>query len=545
MAQDWLKGSNEGRGKVECRLSKLVGEVRRRLLPKGEDVRRRRADRTKLISAWTTIVAGTSRGWRRIRRLAAESGGRVLLEAWEVSLSGLGRAARFLSRSWHTRRGRLTVLAAAAALALAALAYGLVAPNAVLVKVGGQPIGVARSAALVRQAVDDLQTELAAQGWVRPENHSHIELTPIRAAKEQVLGPDMLKARLREALAFNVRAVAVQINGRPVLWLRDRATAERVVAAVRDAFASRGGGKVVKVAVEETVEFVEGEVKTTEVVSPEDAVEWLKKGVPRSQTYVVAAGDSFWSIARAHGLTVEQLKEANPHIKGDFLQIGDELNLVKAQPLLHVVVVRQVEEQRAIPYPVKVQSDSSLYRGQEKVKQEGQPGLKVSTYRVVERNGVVVAKEELGTKVLREPVPKVVARGTRRLVLASRGEGSGALAWPVYGEITSGYGYRGREFHGGIDIGAPYGAPVRAAASGIVIYAGRDGGYGRTVVIDHGGGLVTRYAHLSSIHVEAGERVERGEQIGTVGETGRATGPHLHFEVIVNGSTRNPLNYLR
>jgi murein DD-endopeptidase MepM/ murein hydrolase activator NlpD len=98
--------------------------------------------------------------------------------------------------------------------------------------------------------------------------------------------------------------------------------------------------------------------------------------------------------------------------------------------------------------------------------------------------------------------------------------------------------------HEGIDIGAGYGSSVVAAAGGTVIAAGWDGGYGKCVQISHGGGTVTRYAHLSSINVSAGQRVDRGQLIGLVGSTGNSTGPHLHFEVIIGGQPRNPVNYL-
>jgi len=140
-------------------------------------------------------------------------------------------------------------------------------------------------------------------------------------------------------------------------------------------------------------------------------------------------------------------------------------------------------------------------------------------------------------------MPRKVAYGS-----VSRGSGSGTLAWPVSGPITSPFGWRilwgRRNFHTGVDIGAGYGTPVEAAASGKVVLAGWDGGYGRCVLIDHGDGLATRYAHLSRIDVSLGEQVSRVEVIGNVGESGNADGPHLHFEVIINGNVQNPLRYL-
>ena len=122
--------------------------------------------------------------------------------------------------------------------------------------------------------------------------------------------------------------------------------------------------------------------------------------------------------------------------------------------------------------------------------------------------------------------------------------GSGALAWPVNAPITSPFGWRWGRMHEGIDLGAAYGSPIGAAAAGTVIYAGWLGGYGNLTVIDHGGGLSTAYGHQSHIGVSVGQHVEQGEIIGNVGSTGHSTGPHLHFEVRVNGQPVDPLGYL-
>jgi murein DD-endopeptidase MepM/ murein hydrolase activator NlpD len=115
--------------------------------------------------------------------------------------------------------------------------------------------------------------------------------------------------------------------------------------------------------------------------------------------------------------------------------------------------------------------------------------------------------------------------------------------WPVSGPITSGFGWRWGRMHEGIDIGAACGTPIRAAASGTIVYAGWMDGYGNLIVIDHGGGLATAYGHQSALYVGGGS-VSQGQTIGAVGSTGHSTGCHLHFEVRVNGTPANPLNYL-
>jgi murein DD-endopeptidase MepM/ murein hydrolase activator NlpD len=134
---------------------------------------------------------------------------------------------------------------------------------------------------------------------------------------------------------------------------------------------------------------------------------------------------------------------------------------------------------------------------------------------------------------------------------ASEGGGGGGggapsasgFIWPVSGPVTSGYGWRWGRMHEGIDIGAPCGTPIRAAASGTIVYAGWMDGYGNIVIIDHGGGIGTAYGHQSAIYVGGGS-VSQGQTIGAVGSTGHSTGCHLHFEVRVNGTPVDPLGYL-
>lgn len=133
---------------------------------------------------------------------------------------------------------------------------------------------------------------------------------------------------------------------------------------------------------------------------------------------------------------------------------------------------------------------------------------------------------------------------------SSGGHGSGQMIWPVSGVVTSGFGWRihpifhTRMFHSGIDIAAGYGVAIKAADSGKTIYSGWMTGYGNVVVIDHGKGISTLYAHMSSTGVGSGVSVARGQVIGKVGATGYATGPHLHFEVRLNGNPVDPLGYL-
>ena len=147
---------------------------------------------------------------------------------------------------------------------------------------------------------------------------------------------------------------------------------------------------------------------------------------------------------------------------------------------------------------------------------------------------------------------EAVAALIRQKVAAATGvvRGTGVFVYPVNGRITSRFGNRRHpilgttRFHAGVDFGASYGTPIYAADSGRVIFAGWYGGYGRAVIVDHGGGITTLYAHASRLYVSVGQSISQGQAIAAVGSTGLSTGPHLHFEVRQNGNPINPMAYL-
>ena len=172
-------------------------------------------------------------------------------------------------------------------------------------------------------------------------------------------------------------------------------------------------------------------------------------------------------------------------------------------------------------------------------------------------------KEEVEEEIIQEKPPQVLNQQTKeeKIVKKKREikltpeqellirnlvtpEEAKPSIWPVVGIVSSKFGWRRRRFHAGIDIAADYGTPIVATAPGKVIYAGYKRGYGYMVVIYHGYGYTTVYAHMSGINVRKGDLVDRGTVIGFVGATGRATGPHLHYEVLKYGVRQDPIIYL-
>jgi murein DD-endopeptidase MepM/ murein hydrolase activator NlpD len=294
-------------------------------------------------------------------------------------------------------------------------------------------------------------------------------------------------------------------------------------------------------AIKENVELVQTSADMNSILGLETAEKIVLLGTNKIQQYVIKDGDTLWDVARALGTDVDQIAMSNPGINLDNISIDQQLNLSKESPLLTVVAARQVTVDEEIPYGVDVKKDDDLLYGEKKIVTEGEPGERIVTYLITRENGFETDRQVLEQKIIREATNEVVAMGSTTM-LASRG--GGRLSWPASGGVTSSFGMRWGRMHEGIDIGAGYGSSVVAAAGGTVISAGWEGGYGKAIEISHGNGLVTLYAHLSSIEVSVGETVERGELIGLVGSTGNSDGPHLHFEVLIGGTPRNPLNYL-
>ena len=194
--------------------------------------------------------------------------------------------------------------------------------------------------------------------------------------------------------------------------------------------------------------------------------------------------------------------------------------------------------------------DSSIPVGTQEVLVEGTPGQETVLIRVTKRCGVPVASADLNsvTRLRAEPLLVAVGYGSHPELFDFFGVDGLMFQWPVQGNISSDYGYRyifgGLNFHRGVDIPAPMGSAVHAAANGTVIFAGSRGSYGNLVIIDHGNGFQTLYGHNSGFVVKEGDVVTKGQTIAAVGSTGRSTGPHCHFEVHLNGVLVDPLMYL-
>ncbi len=296
----------------------------------------------------------------------------------------------------------------------------------------------------------------------------------------------------------------------------------------------------------EKVEVVEAELPEGAQCDLDAITAKLSSLRTEKAVYTVQAGDTFNGIAlNKLNMNPDELAALNPDVDVNVLYVGDELTYQQPVPFLSVLCLTNETYQAVDKSPVEYIGTPNLYVGTTQLKTQGEDGLSLVSAQVTYCNGIEQERTIVATEVLKEATTTEMYSGTTpRPKTAS----NGYYIWPVSGRITSRFGWRNlwgyRDFHTGLDIACPYGTNIKAADGGTVIYAGWQGSYGKLVGIRHDNGSETYYAHCSAILVSVGQKVYQGQTIARVGLTGNTSGAHCHFEVRINGTRVNPLNYL-
>ncbi len=276
----------------------------------------------------------------------------------------------------------------------------------------------------------------------------------------------------------------------------------------------------------------------TSVQSEHEAYDTLYKGGEINLWHVVAEGETKSSLCKEYGVEAENIKDSGGTDTAETINPGDKVCIKKTVSPLEVKVVEKGTMAEILPYNKIVEKTDSMYKGMTEVKQAGQEGKQIITGKITKINDTIVKRNLKKTELISEPVDEITLEGTADIP-KTRATGSYSMPIRSY-TLTSGFGARWGRMHTGLDLAAPTGTSIYAADGGVVTRSSYYGGYGYCIDIDHENGEVTRYGHCSKLLVSAGERVYKGQEIALVGSTGNSTGPHLHFEIIVNGTQIDP-----
>ena len=380
---------------------------------------------------------------------------------------------------------------------------------------------------LLQAAIDkyDTKGEYTAELLLDPTRELPVLTTEVISAKEAV-------EQTKEAVSLSA-GIDAEVD----------AVFEKVEPAVEKDFEDYDLG-LISVNYGDTVEVVEAYLSETALTDVDTAIDRVIKEQEKDEVYEVVSGDTLLGIALKTDIPMDRLIEMNESLEDEnsMIRVGDELLITVPEPEL------TVERQEEMYYEEDYEADiiyidnDEWYTTETKTLQEPSAGhrkvVAVVSFRNDKETGTEIIKEE----VTYQAVPKIVERGTKI---------PPSYIKPISGgRLTSNFGRRSAptrgasSYHKGVDWATPTGTSVVASSGGTVAKAGWGSGYGYVVYINHPDGRQTRYGHLSKVLVSAGQKVSQGQKIALSGNTGVSTGPHVHFEILINGSQVNPLKYL-
>lgn len=494
-----------------------------------------------LLTGWREITAPFTRFWSGIKNINA-------LIRQEKQETGRGHALK--EGLFYFGRGvklyfPLLRASFAYVLPVCALALFLYTVNTVLdynyilaVEVDGQVVGYVES----EQVFDSAKAEVAQR--IKPVEGEEVEwnITPsyTLSVSDYTLDENaMADAILQASSSEIVPGTALYVNDQLVAVTTEGAELESAIEAIKAPYEDPGNENL-RVEFNKEVRVDDGIYLTSHITDVDNIIDLLHGEEQGQVSYIIKSGDTPSGVASQFGLSTQQLQNMNPEYNmGSYFWPGDELLISRAQPYLEVRRIERVTAEEEISYTTETRNADDLAFGKTRVVEEGETGLDQVTYDYVYYGDSQAPNEvnEIERLTIKAPVTRVVEKGTKLPDGQLAQTGSGSLRWPV-----PNYKYVSRwmsSYHKGADICAAYGSPIIAADSGVVVTAGYHYSYGNYVIIDHGNGYRTLYAHASSLAVHVGQAVGQGQTIAYVGSTGNSTGYHCHFEVYVNGVRRS------
>jgi len=415
---------------------------------------------------------------------------------------------------------------------------------ALQVEYNGQKIGYIENESVFTEAEKAVQERIIAEGYESPDD-SIPQYTLMVVEADQLSTVEDLTNRIIEVSGNEIQeASGLYVDGKFIGATTDGDGLVLELKSLLDETRATVGEDA-------EVSFVQ-DVKVDRALYPVDSIvdlsnisAELTKEVAAARTYVIKPGDTPYDIANEYDVPLDTLMRNNEEVVKRFLP-GQSLLIEAAVPLLERQVSVTVKEENTLNFKTEQVLNNNLEKNFTRVKQNGQTGKEEVTYRVTYVDGFEVERTVVDRVTLEEPVNAVLEVGTlmpAQYLNNISGGNVGGFIWPVDGgEISCPiWGYAG---HTGTDIATKVGTAVRASADGTVTYSGWRNSYGYTVIISHGNGIRTLYAHNSQLHVAVGQNVQQGQLIASSGASGNVTGPHCHFEIIINNSYKDARQYI-
>ena len=340
------------------------------------------------------------------------------------------------------------------------------------------------------------------------------------------------------------RTVAIQANNIEIAVVSSDEDAKKVIQGIEEYYYPKIKNAKVTInssKILENITIKDIKIDPKRVLSVNEAIMKIINGKGAEKKYTIKERDTIWDIAISNNVTVEDIKTANPDLNLDKIKIGQIIKLAVNLPYVNIRITASIDSKEQIPYESKNVTDKKIRKGYKKVKEHGRNGVAEIIKNVVIENGDLIDENIITNKTLLAARDEIVTIGGKTSLFAA----IGSFIKPARGRLSSIFGRRWGRMHEGIDLAGPTGTPIDAADSGKVSFVGRRNGYGLCVMLNHGNGLQTLYGHTSKVFVKAGQSVDKGQRIASIGSTGRSTGPHLHFEVRKNGVPVNPLAYIK
>ena len=362
------------------------------------------------------------------------------------------------------------------------------------------------------------------------------------AKDSKIINSEKIISKINNKINYSIIGYGIEVDGRIIGKLPCKSDAEKLLDEIKKPYFNNKNSRILYIGFAEDVQIKKVEMKKNETNDFDELLKYIQKGTTEEKIYQVRQGDNFWKISDAFNMSVHELTSANPGVDPDLIHPGDRLSLVIPKPFIGVKTKEYSKYEEKLTYDTEYEYVSWLYNDEYRIKKRGEFGIQEVEANIVKENGIEIEKEVIASKILDEPSTQIVYKGTKE---PPPKKGTGVFINPLpSGYYSSRFGPRWGGYHYGLDIADGYGTTIKAADGGTVVYAGWYGDYGYMIEIDHGGGFLTRYAHCSKLYVSKGEKVYKGKSIGTVGSTGRSTGPHVHFEVRKYGNPVNPQQYI-